>query len=70
MRLEKRDAARLTVSVMEKMREEVRPWLEVTEAATEGGHGQTVLTLSARTLGSLTTGHVLVCADCLMLIII
>jgi len=43
------------------MREEVRPWLEVTSTWTGGHRGQAVFTLTAHTLGSLATGRKKLC---------
>ena len=57
LRLNSVDSSKLTELEVWRMREAVRPWLEVTRAETGGQSGQTNFRLTAHTLGSLATGN-------------
>ena len=50
------DSSKLTELEVKRMREVVRPWLVITNTETGGNPCQAVFTLTARTLGSLSTG--------------
>ena len=56
LRLNSVESSKLTELEVWRMREAVRPWLEVTRAETGGQSGQTNFILTAHTLGSLATG--------------
>ena len=50
------DSSKVTELEVGRMREVVRPWLEMTSTGTGGHPGKTVFTLTAHTLGSLAIG--------------
>ena len=50
------DSSKLTELEVGRMREVVRPWLEMTSTGTGGHPGKTFFTLTAHTLGSLAIG--------------
>ena len=50
------DSSKVTELEVGRMREVVRPWLEMTITGTGGHPGKTAFTLTAHTLGSLATG--------------
>ena len=50
------DSSKVTELEVGRMREVVRPWLEMTNTGTGGHRGKTVFTLTAQTLGRLAIG--------------
>ena len=57
LRLDSVNSSKLTELEVGRMREAVRPWLEVTTTETGGQSGHTHFILTANTLGSLSTGN-------------